>query len=80
MADTSNTTQTLSETPFPDTAEQLVADLDKAYPARCVSYGESLEAAHRYAGKRELIDELLSWLEETGGSSLAKSAVAARNK
>lgn len=33
--------------------------IDRAYPQRCMSRGESLEDHHRYAGMRELIDEMV---------------------
>lgn len=33
--------------------------LDRQYPHRCPAPREALEAIHRYAGKRELIDNLL---------------------
>lgn len=42
----------------------LIEALDRAYPKRCIQPGESLEDAHRYAGKRELIDELLELKRE----------------
>jgi hypothetical protein len=37
----------------------LLDELDKTYPAKCIAQGESLEDAHRYAGRRALIDQLL---------------------
>lgn len=43
----------------------LIGWLDQAYPRRCIARGETLESAHRYAGQRELVDQLVSWLDET---------------
>lgn len=40
-------------------AYQLIDMLDAAYPHQCIAPGQTLELAHRYAGRRELIDELL---------------------
>lgn len=37
----------------------LINALDGAYPHRCIGRGQPPEEAHRYAGKRELIDMLL---------------------
>ena len=37
----------------------LVDELDKAFPPRCIGENESPEAAHRYAGARALVDKLL---------------------
>ena len=49
---------------LPPLTVQLLKELDAAIPPRCITPGETLEAAHRYAGKRELIDALLRALEE----------------
>lgn len=40
-------------------AIDLIAILDRLYPERCISPMDSLESAHRYAGRREMINELL---------------------
>lgn len=40
-------------------ARDLVLALDRTYPHECIRPGEKLEEAHRRAGKRELVDELL---------------------
>jgi hypothetical protein len=45
--------------PFPATAEQLIDILDQTYPHRCLAPGEDVVTHHRYAGIRELIDQLL---------------------
>ena len=50
---------------IPPLATELITILDKAIPPRCIRKGESLEDAHRYAGKRELVDMLLSRLDFT---------------
>lgn len=49
---------------FPTSSRELLVLLHKHYPARCVAYNESEISAHRYAGMRELIDELMVWQEE----------------
>jgi hypothetical protein len=54
--------QTLPE--FPTSSRELLVLLHKHYPARCIAYNESEISAHRYAGMRELIDELMVWQEE----------------
>lgn len=40
-------------------ALDLINVLDKLYPERCVSPMDTLESAHRYAGRREMINELI---------------------
>lgn len=47
--------------PFPPMSEDLVEELDRRYPHRCIEREETPEEAHRYAGKRELIDRLMQW-------------------
>lgn len=44
---------------LPHTAASLVEELAKSVPERCIGSNESLESAHRYAGKRELVQSLL---------------------
>ena len=48
----------------PVRSEDLIERLDNAYPARCKTPGESEEEHQRYAGIRQLIDELKGLLEE----------------
>jgi hypothetical protein len=43
---------------LPRLSIDLIAELDKLYPPKCIAPGETLEAAHRYAGLRELVDTL----------------------
>lgn len=43
---------------LPANSRDLIAELDRLYPPRCIAPGESLESAHRYAGMRELVDTL----------------------
>ena len=50
---------TIDEESFPVKSIDLIEMLDKTYPARCSKKGESEIEAHRYAARRELIDELL---------------------
>jgi len=40
-------------------ARELVTILDQIYPEQCISPQDTLESAHRYAGRRELIRELV---------------------
>ena len=47
--------------PLPDSADDLIDWLDKAYPPRCIGIDQSIESAHRYAGQRELIEKLINW-------------------
>lgn len=51
--------------PIPYDTKVLIAELKAAYPHRCLLKGESIEDAHRYAGKVELIEELEAWMRET---------------
>jgi hypothetical protein len=44
---------------LPTFSVDLIAELDKAIRHECIRPGESIEDAHRRAGKRELIDSLL---------------------
>lgn len=48
---------------IPDLSVELIKQLDKDYPHRCIKHDQSLEAAHRYAGQRDLIDNLLNHLK-----------------
>jgi hypothetical protein len=48
---------------LPVYAEELVRLLDERFPPKCIGKGQTPEQAHRYAGKRELIDHLL-WLRK----------------
>jgi len=45
----------------PPMSFDLIKELDIAYPPLCILPGQSVEEAHRYAGKREMVDELLAW-------------------
>jgi len=44
-------------------SRHLIQALDAMFPHRSIGYGESLEVAQRYAGKRELVDFLLDRLK-----------------
>ena len=57
-----NEEQTLPE--FPTSSRELLVLLHHHYPPRCIAYNETEISAHRYAGMRELIDELMVWQEE----------------
>jgi len=54
----------LDEQIVPVRSEDLIKRLDEAYPARCKLPGENEEDHQRYAGCRQLIDELVGLLEE----------------
>lgn len=45
-------------------AYELIERMDAGYPHRCIGLNESPESAHRYAGLREFIDELLDIKQE----------------
>lgn len=45
-------------------AYDLVEFLDKAFPSRCIMLGETETDAHRYAGARDLIDQLVSQVND----------------
>jgi hypothetical protein len=49
---------------LPIESQDLVAALDRLIPARCIRPNETPEQAHRYAGKRELVEYLLVLAEE----------------
>ena len=46
-------------------ATDLVRELEASTPAKCIGANESLTDAHRYAGKRELVEALLRRLHAT---------------
>ena len=48
---------------LPPLSAALIEELDAQNPARCIKPGESVEDAHRYAGRRALIEELLARLQ-----------------
>jgi len=59
---------------IPVRSYDLIDLLDKIYPHRCILPNESLESAHRYAGLRMLIDELVQVKhDEINGSSQAEA-------
>ena len=41
------------------TAYELIDLLNEDYPHQCIGPAESKSSAHRYAGKRDLIDQLM---------------------
>lgn len=47
---------------FPLHATELLKQLQTEFPPRCIKPEESLEDAHRYAGKVELVAYLQTWL------------------
>jgi hypothetical protein len=50
---------------LPVYASQLVEELDTSLPHRCIRANDTEIDAHRYAGKRELIDYLMLRLRAT---------------
>jgi hypothetical protein len=61
-------------TPIPLYAEDLVEELEAAYPPACKQEQESLEAHARYAGMVELVQNLrrrITWASDTDASNLA---------
>lgn len=56
-------------------ARDLISLLDEAHPPRCIGPTESLEQAHRYAGARELIESLVTLLEQED----EEASLASRN-
>ena len=46
---------------FPHTATALVEELDRLFPEKLPEVGDSLEAIHRHAGKREVVLFLKHW-------------------
>ena len=50
---------------LPVTSTELIEALDALYPPRCIGPDETPIEAHRYAGKRELIDGLKARLAAT---------------
>lgn len=46
---------------LPLSSLELIGLLDRAFPPRCVRLNETMEEAQRYAGIRELVEELLVW-------------------
>jgi len=44
---------------LPALSTSLIEELDLLFPPRCIRLNETLEQAHREAGKRELVDFLV---------------------
>jgi hypothetical protein len=40
-------------------SDDLIKQLDAAFPPKCIGVQDRMEEAHRYAGKRELVELLL---------------------
>lgn len=49
---------------LPRDSYALIKWLDELYPARCMRPGETVEAHLRYAGTRDLVDQLVSRMNE----------------
>ncbi len=55
---------------LPTYAVDLIRELDASTPERCIAPNESIEAAHRYAGKRELVHSLVLRLKASEAAAL----------
>lgn len=53
-------------TSLPMYSFDLVDELDRAFPPRCIGENESPESAHRYAGMRAVVDKLLHLKKKVG--------------
>lgn len=49
---------------FPRVSSDLIDLLDKSYPHRCLRIEENINEHHRYAGVRDLLDQLIAWRNE----------------
>ena len=58
----------LRDRKLPQLSVDLIDELDKMFPARCIEAGQTLEAANRYAGKRDLIDYLRALRDEANAT------------
>lgn len=58
---------------MPRDSYELIDKLDEAFPHQCIGRNESEIAAHRYAGRRALIDWLINWREEDRQRSIANA-------
>jgi len=56
---------------LPAYSADLIDELNKFIPHRCIDVGTTMEEAHRYAGKRELIDFLVR-LRARGDDNILK--------
>jgi hypothetical protein len=56
---------------LPSSASELIDWLNENYPDTGIRRGETLEDAHRRAGARELVNQLIAWrhYEVTGEGS-----------
>lgn len=65
----SNENEDIISLDFPESSRQLLELLNIHFPPRCIQHNEEEIHAHRYAGMRELIDELIVWQEEADEES-----------
>ena len=56
---------------IPPRSDDLIDRLDREFPPRCKSLGESEEEHQRYAGVRALIDDLIGLLQEQRDEDLS---------
>jgi len=57
---------------LPHLAADLIAELDAAFPPKCIGKDESPADAHRYAGKRELVEFLIQLKEKADRNPLQR--------
>lgn len=51
---------------LPVLTEALLPFLDALIPPRCIGKAQTLEEAHRYAGARDLVEQLIEiWKDQT---------------
>jgi hypothetical protein len=63
----------LRERKLPANSLDLIKELDDLFPPKCIGIGEKLDDAHRYAGKRDVIEFLQKLVaESTPASPLEK--------
>jgi hypothetical protein len=55
-------------------AYELIEHLNQAFPVRSIILGETEAQAHRYAGRRDLIDELMAAVEMEREEDAAEEA------
>ena len=59
-----NTPRKEDEERLPPSSYDLIRYLDRAVPAEGIRKGESPEDAHRRAGQREVVQQLVDWMNE----------------
>lgn len=55
---------------LPLDTHELIDMIDEMFPPQCIQPNQTIESAHRYAGKRELIDYLIKLQAKTAKRQL----------